>query len=296
MIKILILLAQFLEFLFSVSLCAFMKIGREETKMSGRVLKFAYRVEKNLLYNYEFGPNTKDIRLCLIPFLLPTIYKKIINIKSSFSFYELLLALIDVLSLVDYINTTESYQRYCLVYTIRVIRTMMMLFELVQEITKMVILHYEQILQNRLLYMQQKKQCIKNSNTQQQQILSIQQQQILNEESDSDEQTKLNNIKKQQQQQQSIIKRIIFPQMKIPCFLLNLIINQQQYYIQIIDPWSFDNSFSQISIREQLLIMIKLNYCCQIYQTLKKTKCNQKALHKYRELIAEYLSQLIWMN
>ncbi|CAD8176004.1 unnamed protein product [Paramecium octaurelia] len=295
MIKILILLAQFLEFLFSVSLCTFMKIGREETKMSGRVLKFAYRVEKNLLYNYEFGPYTKDIRLCLIPFLLPTICKKLINIKSSFSFYELLLALIDILSLVDYINTTESYQRYCLVYTIRVMRTMMMLFELVQEITKMVILHYEQILQNRLLYMQQKKQSIKNSNIQQQQLLSIQQQQILNEDFDSDEQSKLSIIKKQQQQQ-SIIKRIIFPQMKIPCFLLNLIINQQQYYIQIIDPWSFDKSFSSISIREQLLIMIKLNYCCQIYQTLKKTKCNQKALHKYREQIAEYLSQLIWMN
>ncbi|CAD8069666.1 unnamed protein product [Paramecium primaurelia] len=296
MIKILILLAQFLEFLFSVSLCTFMKIGREETKMSGRVLKFAYRVEKNLLYNYEFGPNTKDIRLCLIPFLLPTICKKIINIKSPLSFYELLLALIDVLSLVDYINTTESYQRYCLVYTIRVIRTMMMLFELVQEITKMVILHYEQILQNRLLQMQQKKQSLQSSINQQQQLLSIQQQQILNEDFDSDEQSKLNNTRKQQQQQQTLIKRIIFPQMKIPCILLNLIINQQQYYIQIIDPWSFDKSFSQIYIREQLLIMIKLNYCCQIYQTLKKTKCNQQALHKYRELIAEYLSQLIWMN
>jgi hypothetical protein len=36
-----------------------MKVGREETKMSGRVLKFAYRVEKNLLYNYEFGRYTK---------------------------------------------------------------------------------------------------------------------------------------------------------------------------------------------------------------------------------------------
>ncbi|CAK61496.1 unnamed protein product (macronuclear) [Paramecium tetraurelia] len=287
------LLAQFLEFLFSVSLCTFIKIGREETKMSGRILKFAYRVEKNLLYNYEFGPNTKDIRLCLIPFLLPTICKKILNIKSPLSFYELLLAFIDLLSLIDCINTTESYQRYCLVYTIRVIRTIMMLFELVQEITKMTILHYEQILQKRLLQMQQKKQIIQSSNNQQQEPLSIQQQQIFDDNSDSDEQTKILNTQKQQQ---TTIKRLIFPQMRIPCILLNLIINQQQHYIQIIDPWSFDKSFSSINIREQLLIMIKLNYCCQIYQTLKKTKCNQQALHKYRELIAEYLSQLISMN
>ena len=43
----------------SFGLCLFIKIGREETKMSGRVLKFAYRVEKNLLYNYEFGKYTK---------------------------------------------------------------------------------------------------------------------------------------------------------------------------------------------------------------------------------------------
>ncbi|CAD8073198.1 unnamed protein product [Paramecium sonneborni] len=194
MIKILILLAQFLEFLFSVCLCTFMKIGREETKMSGRVLKFAYRVEKNLLYNYEFGPNTKDIRLCLIPFLMPTIYKKIINIKSPLSFYELLLAFIDILSLIDQINTTESHQRYCLVCTIRVLRTMMMLFELVQEITKIVIFHYEQILQNRLLQMQSKKQALLNNINQQQQPLSIQQQQILDQNSDSDEQSKLINL------------------------------------------------------------------------------------------------------
>lgn len=53
------LLAQTIEFIFSVGLCTYMKIGREETKMSGRVLKFAYRVEKNLLYNYEFGSYTK---------------------------------------------------------------------------------------------------------------------------------------------------------------------------------------------------------------------------------------------
>ncbi|CAD8161467.1 unnamed protein product [Paramecium pentaurelia] len=281
------LIFQMIEFLLSVALCLFIKVGREETKMSGRVLKFAYRVEKNLLYNYEFGRYTKVFRFCLIPFLLSTLYRKVMKLKSSFNLYQIMLLVIDLLSLTDYINTTESYQRYCLVYAIRIIRTTIMLFDLIRDITKVAMIHYEQRLQAKQLQIQQQLQ----QNQQEQTKL----QESQDEESDMDESQKLINTKKQQQQQ-TLIKRLIFPQMKIPCIALNLIINQQQYYIQIIDPWSFDKSFSQIQIREQLLIMIKLNFCCQIYQNIKKTKCNQQALYQYRELIAEYLSQIIWMN
>ncbi|CAD8061763.1 unnamed protein product [Paramecium primaurelia] len=281
------LIFQMIEFLLSVALCLFIKVGREETKMSGRVLKFAYRVEKNLLYNYEFGRYTKVFRFCLIPFLLSTLYRKVMKLKSSFNLYQIMLLVIDLLSLTDYINTTESYQRYCLIYAIRIIRTTIMLFDLIRDITKVAMIHYEQRQQVKQLQIQQQLQ----QNQQEQTKL----QESQDEESDMDESQKLINTKKQQQQQ-TMIKRLIFPQMKIPCIALNLIINQQQYYIQIIDPWSFDKSFSQIQIREQLLIMIKLNFCCQIYQNLKKTKCNQQALYQYRELIAEYLSQIIWMN
>ncbi|CAD8081629.1 unnamed protein product [Paramecium sonneborni] len=281
------LVFQIIEFGLSVGLCMFIKVGREETKMSGRVLKFAYRVEKNLLYNYEFGRYTKVFRFCLIPFLLSTLYRKVTKLSSSFNLYQLMLLIIDLLSLTDYINTTESYQRYCLIYAIRIIRTLIMLFDLVQDITRLIMVHHEQRLLAKQMQIQQQLQQIQQEQTKQHESLD--------EESEIDESQKLINTKKQQQQQ-TLIKRLIFPQMKIPCIALNLTINQQQYYIQIIDPWSFDKSFSQISIREQLLIMIKLNFCCQIHQTLKKTKCNQQALHQYRELIAEYLSQIIWMN
>ncbi|CAK80397.1 unnamed protein product (macronuclear) [Paramecium tetraurelia] len=281
------LVFQIIEFLLSVGLCLFIKVGREETKMSGRVLKFAYRVEKNLLYNYEFGKYTKVFRFCLIPFLLSTLFRKVTKLKSSFNFYQIMLFVVDLLSLTDCINTTESYQRYCLVYAIRIIRTSIMLIDLVRDVAKLVMGHFDQRLQSKQIEIQQQ--------LQQNQQEQAKQQESLSDESDQDEQQKLINTKKQQQQQ-TMIKRLIFPQMKIPCIALNLIINQQQYYIQIIDPWSFDNSFSTISIREQLLIMIKLNFCCQVYQTLKKTKCNQQALYQYRKLIAEYLSQIIWMN
>ncbi|CAD8080218.1 unnamed protein product [Paramecium sonneborni] len=279
------LIFQIIEFALSVGLCVFIKVGKEEIKMSGRVLKFAYRVEKNLLYNYEFGRYTKVFRFCLIPFLLSTLYRKVTKLKSSFNLYQIILLVIDLLSLTDYINTTESYQRYCLVYVIRIIRTIIMLFDLVKDIERGTILHYEQRLLAKQIQQQQ----------QQIQQEQIKQHECLDEESDIDQSQKIINTKKQQQQQ-TMIKRLIFPQMKIPCMILNLTINQQQYYIQIINPWHFDKSFSQISIREQLLIIIKLNFCCQIYQTLKKTKCNQQALYQYRELIAEYLSQIIWMN
>ncbi|CAD8150123.1 unnamed protein product [Paramecium octaurelia] len=281
------LIFQTIEFALSVALCLFIKVGREETKMSGRVLKFAYRVEKNLLYNYEFGRYTKVFRFCLIPFLLSTLYRKVMKLKSSFNLYQIMLLVIDLLSLTDYINTTESYQRYCLVYAIRIIRTTIMLFDLIKDITNVAMIHYEK--------RQLAKQLQVSQQLQQNQQERVKQPESQDEESDLDESQKLINTKKQQQQQ-TLIKRLIFPQMKIPCIALNLTINQQQYYIQIIDPWSFDKSFSQIQIREQLLIMIKLNFCCQIYQTLKKTKCNQQALYQYRELIAEYLSQIIWMN
>ncbi|CAD8075243.1 unnamed protein product [Paramecium primaurelia] len=282
------LVFQIIEFSLSFGLCLFIKIGREETKMSGRVLKFAYRVEKNLLYNYEFGQYTKVFRFCLIPFLLSTLYRKMTKLESSFNFYQIILLVIDLLSLTDYINTTESYQRYCLIYAIRIIRTTIMLIDLVKDITKLIIGHQEQRLQAKQIQISQQL-------LQQNQLEQAKQQESLDEESDIDESQKLINTKKQQQQQ-TLIKRLIFPQMKIPCIALNLIINQQQYYIQIIDPWSFDISFSKIQIREQLLIMIKLNFCCQIYQNLKKSKCNQQALYQYRELIAQYLSQIIWMN
>lgn len=45
------------------------------------------------------------------------------NIKSiSLSFYELLLAFIDILSFNKCINTCEYYQKNCLVYTISILK------------------------------------------------------------------------------------------------------------------------------------------------------------------------------
>lgn len=48
-----------IETIFSVILCFTLKIGKEKTRLSGTTLRYVYRFEKNLLYNYEFGKYTK---------------------------------------------------------------------------------------------------------------------------------------------------------------------------------------------------------------------------------------------
>lgn len=48
-----------IETIFSIILCFTLKIGKEKTRLSGTTLRYVYRFEKNLLYNYEFGKYTK---------------------------------------------------------------------------------------------------------------------------------------------------------------------------------------------------------------------------------------------
>ena len=48
-----------LELIFSIYINFILKVGTEETRISGRTMRYAFRIEKNLLYNYELGKNTK---------------------------------------------------------------------------------------------------------------------------------------------------------------------------------------------------------------------------------------------
>ena len=50
-----------LELIFSIYINFLLKVGTEETRISGRTMRYAFRIEKNLLYNYELGKNTKVI-------------------------------------------------------------------------------------------------------------------------------------------------------------------------------------------------------------------------------------------
>ncbi|CAD8160369.1 unnamed protein product [Paramecium octaurelia] len=212
-------------------------------------------------------------KFCLIPFLLSTLFRKVTKLKSSFNFYQIMLLMIDLQSLTDYINTTESYQRYSLIYAIRIIRPTIMFIDLVKDIAKVTMGHFEQRLQSKQFQIQQQPQQI-NRNKQ------------INRRVQVTNQTKMNH------KTTTIIKNDKTTANKIPLIALNLIINQQQYNSQIIDSWSFDKSFSTIfnqriiidNDQTQLLLLNLLD--------LEENQVQLISTQQYRDLIAEYLSKL----
>lgn len=73
-----------LELIFSIYINFILKVGTEETRISGRTMRYAFRIEKNLLYNYELGKNTKELRYYLAILFLPSLFRQIRGLNNSF--------------------------------------------------------------------------------------------------------------------------------------------------------------------------------------------------------------------